>query len=243
MNKRFGPVLFILVLIWAVTSTYMYLRLKNNPMVVAVTTGMNSSPLSQESFQLSEMEKVTFLRQYLDRYFNYDANNFWQSQTSLSFLMAPDLRDRRIAEVRRLREKVQQKNISQKAQLLSLKSLGQNRFEAMMKVQITEEQNKTSDLTMTLQMELGKTERTLENPWGLLVQRMDFTNSSSGALSFDPALKIKEKTPLIVTLPCAIENIESSDEAVLQTKITTWNVSEIQLTTRSEEHTSELQSH
>ncbi|HEX7676180.1 MAG TPA: hypothetical protein VF412_18530 [Bdellovibrio sp.] len=231
MKKVVLEILLAIAIIWASTSTFLYLQLKNNPRVVAVTTGVNSS-LSQESVQLSELEKITFLRQYLDRYFTYDSNNFWQSQTSLTFLMAPELRASRIDEVRRLREKIQQKNLTQKSDLLSLASQGNNRFSAVISLQLNEDQNK-SILITTLSLELGSTERTLENPWGLLVRKMDFVKSSTDAIAFNSHLKIKPKVPLSITLPCAIENIESSSETTLKTKITTLNVSEIQLSTAS----------
>ncbi|MDG0817792.1 hypothetical protein [Bdellovibrio svalbardensis] len=230
MKKKLLEILLSLAILWAATSTFLYVQLKNNPRVVAVTTGLNS-PSSPENFQLGEMEKITFLRQYLERYFNYDSNNFWQTQASLSFLMAPELRDRRLEEVRRLREKIQQKNLIQKAQLISLSSKGPNSFEALITQQLIEGQNKTSDLNITIQMELSTTERTLENPWGLVVKHMEILAPTTDAAPFNSHLKIIAKNPLIITFPCAIQNIENSNEADVKTKITTFNVSEIQITT------------
>ncbi len=229
MKRRLLEFLLAIAIVWSATSTFLYLQLKNNPRVVAVTTGSNSS-LPQENFQLGEMEKITFLRQYLERYFNYDSNNFWQTQASLSFLMAPELRDKRLQEVRRLREKIQQRNMNQKAQLVTLSSKGRNTFEAVITQQIIDGQTKTSDLSFKVDLELDTTERTLENPWGLVVKQMDIFPPSTEAIPFQNNLKIAEKVPLILTFPCAIENIENSDES-LKTKITTFNVSEIQITT------------
>lgn len=230
MKKRLLEFFLAAAILWGAISTFLYLQLKNNPRVVAVTTGLNSS-FSQENFQLGEMEKITFLRQYLERYFNYDSNNFWQTQASLSFLMAQDLRDKRLEEVRRLRDKIQQKNLIQKAQIVSLASSGKNSFTALINQQIIEGQTKTSDLNITLHLELAATERTLENPWGLLVKRMDFQKSTTEMSAFENHLKITQKIPMIITFPCAIQNIENANEAVLKTKITTFNVSEIQITT------------
>lgn len=230
MKKWVLPSLLVITTTWAATSTWLYQQLKNNPKVIAVTTGNTGPSLPQENLQLSEMEKITFLRQYLDRFFNYDSNNFWQTQTSLSFLMAPELRDRRIEEVRRLREKIQQKNLIQKAQLVSLSSTGPNKFSALVTLQITES-NQTSTLNTSWNLELTSAERTLENPWGLLVRRMDMAKSTTDAFQLPTALRIHNTVPLLLTLPCALENIESSSEADLKTKITTMNISEIQLTT------------
>ena len=219
--------------IWAVSVSVLYWRLKNNPRVIAVTTDMSGRSESLQNFQLGEMEKLTFVRQYLDRYFNYDSNNFWQSQTSLSFLMAQDLREKRIQEVQRLREKIQAKALNQRGQLLSLVQLGVDSYRALLMVQISEEANKNSELFISLNLKINNTERTLENPWGLLVTQMDFLKSSPEKVQPADSLNIKEKTPLVITFPCAIENIESTPESTLETKITTLNVSEIQLTTKS----------
>lgn len=226
MNKRVLEILLVVAILWGATSTYLYLQLKNNPKVVAVTS-LNPL-LPQENVQLNELEKITFLRQFLDRYFNYDSNNFWQSQTSLSFLMSPELRDKHIEETRRLREKIQQRNAARKGQIISLSAQGNN-FDALIGIEIKEGQEPKTDLNSVVQLSLGTTERTLENPWGLVVKKMDFVKSSSDTPSFNSTLKIKEKVPLAITLPCAIENIESSSESALSTKITTLNVSEIQL--------------
>lgn len=230
MKPKILYVLLGFSILWASVVSFLYIRLKNNPRVIAVTTGLNSS-MATDNLQLGELEKVTYLRQYLDRYFNYDSNNFWQTQTSLSFLMAPELRGLRIEEVRRLREKIQQKNLTQKSQLLSLASQAPGQFIAQLAVQITEGQHQTSKLNITLNLELESTERTLENPWGLLVKQMKFLKSNPDEVPFSSLLKIQRNMPLTITLPCAIENIESSSEEEIKTKITTLNISEVQLTT------------
>ena len=233
MRQHLWKILCAASIIWAVSVSILYWRLKNNPRVIAVTTDMSGHSESLQNFQLGEMEKLTFTRQYLDRYFNYDSNNFWQSQTSLSFLMAPDLREKRIQEVQRLREKIQTKSLNQHGQLLSLIGLDSDIYRALIVVQISEGSSKNSELFISLNLKLTGTERTLENPWGLLVTTMDFIQSSPEKKLPADSLNIKEKTPLVVTFPCAIENIDSSPESTLETKITTLNVSEIQLTTKA----------
>ncbi|MGE5086956.1 MAG: hypothetical protein ACM3MG_11690, partial [Bacillota bacterium] len=229
MRQQLWKILCVASIIWAVSVSVLYWRLKSNPRVIAVTTDMTGHSESLQNFQLGEMEKLTFVRQFLDRYFNYDSNNFWQSQTSLSFLMAPDLREKRIQEVQRLREKIQVKSLNQHGQLLSLITLEPDSYRALVVVQISEGSNKNSELFISLNLKVSSTERTLENPWGLLVTTMDFLQSSPQKTLPSNNLSIKEKAPLVIIFPCAIENIESSPESTLETKITTLNVSEIQL--------------
>ena len=229
MKNRVWPLIALLAIIWALTMTGYAWKLRRQPQVVPV---LIDNPNSQGP--VAEMEKLTFLRQFLERYFNYDSNNFWQTQTSLAFLMTPDLAEKRVREVSRLRERIQAKNFSQAGFLQGLRMRNQG-FEAAVFLQITENQEKKS-LATHLEVNLKNTERTLENPWGLLVDRLSFANENStpNATSAKPpesdSLSVRSTTPLVVTFPCALENIRNPLENLLKTKITTLNVSELQIT-------------
>lgn len=225
MRARILLVLLLVTSTWALTVSLLYWRLKSNPRVIAITTDLNKN--LQQSLQLDELEKLTFLRQFLERYFQYDSNTFWQTQTSLAFLLAPDLRAQRLTEISRLKEKVQSKNISQNAQLLHIQQNTAGMYKAMLRLRLTEASSKVSDIQVHLHIQLENTERSMENPWGLAVKEMTF-------LSEEPAeqvnLALKAGKPVLITFPCALETIENPREDLLQTKITTLNVSELQLT-------------
>ncbi len=227
MKTRVLSVLLAASVIWASVVTYLYWQLKNNPRVVAVT--IDAGKESLQNIQMGEMERMTFLRQYLERFFNYDSNNFWQSQTSLAFLMAPKLGEERIREVSRLREKVQQKNMSQIGRLISLKLLSDGSYKALLQLQITEDTQK-NQLFATTQIRLNTTERSLENPWGLVVSEMKFTGTTPQEPAFPSQVFASHQNPTLLTFPCAIENIENPREQDLKIKITTLNISELQIT-------------
>ncbi|WP_413557860.1 hypothetical protein [Bdellovibrio sp. HCB209] len=232
MKKHLWQILFAASFIWASVVSVLYWQLKSNPRVIAITTDMTGGADKRpQSLQLSEMEKTTFLRQYLERYFTYDSNNFWQTQTSLSFLMSPSLREKRIQEVQRLRDKIQSKSLNQRSTLLALTNVGGNSYHAVLSLQISEAQGKASQLYIKANLKIDDTERTLENPWGLMISEMAFPQTSPEPVSLTGTLGIRAQSPLVITFPCAIENVESSPESSLETKITTLNVSEIQLTT------------
>lgn len=237
MKTKVLAALLFLSLLWAGSVSYLYWKLKNNPRVIAITTEAGKESL--QNMQLGEMEKVTFLRQYLDRYFNFDSNNFWQSQTSLAFLMSPQLGETRVREVSRLREKIQQKNLSQLGQLKWLRQKQDGSFDAQVYLQVQEggdsgEGRQKKDLYTSLTLKLQNTERTMENPWGLLVQEMKVNNSSPSANVISKEIRVQPSTTTLLTFPCAIENIENSAEQSLQIKITTLNISELQMTPKEE---------
>lgn len=227
MKTRILSVLLAISVLWAAVVSYLYWQLKNNPRVVAVT--IDAGKESLQNIQMGEMERMTFLRQYLERFFNYDSNNFWQSQTSLAFLMVPKLGEERIREVSRLREKVQQKNMSQIGRLISLKLLADGSYKAQLQLQITEDTQK-NELYATSQIRLSPTERSLENPWGLVVSEMKFISTTPQVPAFNPQVFASHQNPTLLTFPCAIENIENPREQDLKIKITTLNISELQIT-------------
>lgn len=237
MKTKVLAALLFLSLLWAGSVSYLYWKLKNNPRVIAITTEVGKESL--QNVQLSEMEKVTFLRQYLDRYFNFDSNNFWQSQTSLAFLMSPQLGETRVREVSRLREKIQQKNLSQSGQLKWLRQKQDGSFAAQVYIQVQEggessEGRQKKELYTSLTLKLQNTERTLENPWGILVQEMTVNSSSANATVVSKDIRVQTSATTLLTFPCAIENIENPAERNLQIKITTLNVSELQMTPQKE---------
>lgn len=233
MKVKILSALLLITFLWASFVSYKYWQIKNNPHVVAIT--MDAAKGVLQNTQVGEMEKLTFLRQFLDRYYNYDSNNFWQSQTSLASLMAGPLADTRVREVSRLREKIQQKNLSHLSRLVSLQRLKDGRYKATTHLQITEAAAKNDEATksqlyITTILKLQNTERTLENPWGLLVAEMKIENSATQDSTLPTRIQVSKNNPTVLLFPCAVENIENAFEKNLNIKITTLNVSEMQLT-------------
>ncbi len=235
MRVKILLALLVAVSAWAATVTYSYWKLKNNPRVVAIT--MDAGKEALQNMQMGEMEKGTFVRQYLDRYFNFDSNNFWQSQTSLAALMTGSLGEARVKEVSRLREKIQQKNLSQSGQVKSLQQKQDGSYEAVVYIQVQEgsgsssaEASQKKELYSTLHLGLENTERTLENPWGLLVGEMTVKGSTAKPLPAPEFVRLQEGQATLVTFPCAVESINNPAEQNLKIKITTLSISELQLT-------------
>ncbi|UOF02639.1 hypothetical protein [Bdellovibrio reynosensis] len=226
MKTKILVLLLIVTTTWATAVSYFYWKLKNNPRVIAIT--MDTGKESLQQVHLGEMEKLTFLRQYLERYFNYNSNNFWQSQTSLAALMVPEQGKKRIREVSRLKEKTEQKNLSQLGQLSSLRLLPDGSYEALVSLQISEEAKSNQNLFIKTNLKIHVTERSLENPWGLLVEERSFSSSPSAPL-LQPAVLVQKTISSFVTIPCVVEQIENPSDQI-KIKTVTLNNSELQIT-------------
>lgn len=230
MNRlKIERALVLGLFIWASVASFLYLRLKNNPRVIAVTTEIGRDILPNS--KVSDLERVTYLRQFLERYFNYDSENFWPSQTSLSFLMSPDLRAERVSEVSRLREKIQQKNLLQKARINSIRLTSDLHYVAQITLLTkthTDIESAPEQLFVSVILSLEASDRTLENPWGILVKTMSFSPSPTEFAS-DLSFNLSQTTPLTITFPCSLQNVETSGNQKIETKITTLNVSELQI--------------
>lgn len=229
MKIRLLAVLLAATTVWAITATILYWRLSHNPRVVAITaeTGKDSA----QSATMGHLERSNFAKQFLERLFTFDSTNFWQTQTSLSSLMSGPLRKDRTDEITRLQESIRKKNIRQSGQVLSLTADTDRSLTATVLLNILEN-NQKKELYMQVALTTESVERTLENPWGLSVVKIDFPKKSPTPLPLPAALTLAPNTPVTVAFPCALDGIKNPQEDVLQLKVTTLNTSEVQLNAR-----------
>jgi len=231
MKKLNIKYFFIITFIWALASTGGYVQLKNNPRVI--TLPLESSKELQ-SPSLANIEASNFLRQFLEQYLNYSTETFWQSQMNLAQLMAPSLAEMRMQEIRKSSLKIKQKNISQTGNILKITELSPNRYLSEIKVIIIENLVIQNIVFLSLIVELTSSDRTIENPWALLVSNIQMQSSAPKEPAFLGHLQTRRGLTSFLTFPCAIENIENPDDKKIKIKITTMNISEIQLTPLAE---------
>ena len=223
--KYLGWVLFAVTFVWASFATYQYIELKKNPLIMNVATAETHANDGQS---LDQIERVSFIRQFVERYVSFDYDNFWQGQTALSFLMAPELREKRLNEINRVKDKIRKNTIVQKGKILSVQKTSAQNYQIIAGVELSE--NKTLDhLNASIEMGLDAAPRSLENPWGLIVSKFKTNLDSKGTSTFAGNFSMTKDSPTILSFPCAVENFEIPPQYPLRVKITTFNVSEIQL--------------
>lgn len=221
LRSRILSFLCVFLFVWATTATYQYFQLKKNPLLIKLPDSNSSG--------LEALEKVNFLRQFSDRFLNYDRDNFWQTQLTLTSLMAPSLRQERKSEVQRMKDVIEKKSFSQRANLISIEFAPN--FNWISNYQITTQENgKKEQFQISLHYEMTETERTMENPWGLLIQQIKTQNKSELLNNKNPkTLYLTDHSPLLMNFPCQVENIEVPNDPPIAFKLTTLNTTEVQV--------------
>lgn len=222
--KYIWQISFVLSFCWASIVTYKYLQVKNNPLVMNVSM----EGIVSDSQSLLKVERITFVRQFVEKYVSFEPDTFWQAQTALSFLLSSDLRDQRLAEINRLKNKIQKNQVTQRGQILSIQEQQEKYF---IEVEIfLFEGKQVTKLRTHMTLQLKESARNLDNPWGLIISALQFSKLDQEQNSdFVGGISMATNKLSILHFPCAVENFEVPPELPLKVKITTLNVSEIQL--------------
>lgn len=182
-------------------------------------------------------EGIAFAREFSERLQTFDARTFKVSQVATAFLLDDDNRAKRIAEVERLEDKIVRSQVAQRGRLATLVKLpgSEERFRADVDVELFERENARSDFQTRLEFELERTDRTAQNPWGFRVRNMkqEVLASPTPGTSENtaPVFFLRPGVATLVRLPCTIENVELPKGTSVRVKLTTFDISELQIKT------------
>lgn len=222
-----GTLVLVAALVaWGTTMTVLYLRSRGAvPAVVSPVLAQNES-----SEALREQEKILFARQFTEKLFNYDHDSFWAQQTSLAYMMTPALRDGYLREISDRREKLARKKFRQTFKIVDV-SVGPEHVLVTGLLEGRDTDNNWKK-EITHHLVLRETDRTLENPWGYLVDLS--ATSLKPDFGFPPALVLKIGAVANLSFPCLVRNIELPKDSGLQVRIVSLSTSEVQFRATSE---------
>lgn len=220
-SNRFLFILAGIFFLWAALATFFLIQSRN----------INFLRDNKEKGQTTQQD-LAFLRQFALQYFTYDSENFWQTQATLTNLMTPKLRARRLDEISLLRERSSKKSFRQTVEIFDIKRTAEQVYELLAKVSSYEEARK-NEIDVHINLTLGSSEPTPENPWNYQVIDILVKSLKSSASSI-PLNSVTLKAHQILTLqfPCAIENVLGLSAENWDYKIVTTQTSEIQLSLR-----------
>lgn len=186
------------------------------------------------SRESSEFERLRFIRDFTDRLYTFQAASFRSTQTALAFLLTDQQREERLGEVERLASKIEKSGMSQVGRLHYLRALdGSGRYEAAIRIRLNDGRSETSLIAYT-QFELKALSPNAENPWGLKIDRLTQTvNADSGEGVKGLSLDLSSGGPgVTVQFPCLVENVELEKGTSLRVRLSTFDVSELEITSR-----------
>lgn len=212
----------------------------------------SSSEVAATEDGFEAFESIAFAREFSEKFLTFSSYNFKSTQTAVAFLLEPEIRASRLLEIDRLREKLERREVVQKAKLVSMVQWPNeaDRFQADVSVELEEGVGSTmvrSQFVTQLEFRISRTERTTQNPWGFLVSGLKYNLKSElngsgvsagpvnslgkneGKELASPVLSLRPGTALLVRFPCSIENVELPKGTPVRVKLTTLDISELQM--------------
>lgn len=197
---------------------------------------MKGGPLAEGETEFQDFEIVAFAREFVERLTSFESETFRATQTAASFLMAEDLRRKRLAEVERLGEKIQSRRVVQRGRLMYLTRVSgaEDRFHARVQVDLIEGDGKLqSGYDIGMRFQVKRVARSAQNPWGFLVEVLEQTVAteklSQESRQEEKLIKIAPSKSVLLRFPCVIENVEIPKGTPLRVRLTTLDISEVQI--------------
>jgi hypothetical protein len=184
-----------------------------------------------------DFETVAFAREFAERFASFESESFRSTQTALSFLLEEKERSQRLEEIDRISEKLVKKSVTQRGRLMRLARRGEaeDAFQADLLVDLLEGASSSPSKTqfrLKLSFDVKKVDRTAQNPWGFLIG-----NLRQEVMAADPtelgsrSILVRPQSPVLLRFPCVIENVELPKGTPIRVRLTTLDVSELQMRT------------
>ena len=189
----------------------------------------------EEGFET--FEGIAFAREFSERYLTFDSTSFRNRQLAVAFLLDDQIRPARLAEIERLSEKIENRIVIQKARLVTLTKVGEStdRFRADLDVELMEGSGSgahSSEFSTQLEFSIERTDRNSQNTWGFRVKNLSQkVIPQEKGLGTAPIFALRAGVATLIRFPCSIENVELPKGSSVRVKLTTLDISELQMRT------------
>jgi hypothetical protein len=202
-------------------------------------------PASAADSAFKDFETVAFAREFAERFASFESESFRSTQTALSFLLDESERSQRLDEIDRISEKLVKKSVTQRGRLMRLARRGEaeDAFQADLQVDLiegaaaglTKSQEKSQEknrFRLKLSFYVKKVDRTAQNPWGFLISNLQQEVAAADSTELSArSILIRPQSPVLLRFPCVIENVELPKATPIRVRLTTLDVSELQMRT------------
>lgn len=195
--------------------------------------GSTAATKSKADHGFETFEGIMFAREFSERYQTFDSSNFKVTQVATSFLLDDSARAVRLAEIDRLVEKIERREVAQRARLVTLLKLPESadRFRSELEVELTEGGGKPTSFATRIDFSLKRSNRSEQNPWGFHATDLSQAVTAGEATQTGTTFAMRAGVAMLLRFPCSIENVELPKATSIRVKLTTLDVSELQLKT------------
>jgi hypothetical protein len=152
---------------WAISSTVMLFQKKDKTILIKVSND-DVSVIDNLTQKEELLQERAFLRRFILLMYNYDQLSFETNVNKASFILTDDFWRKTKSEMPEAKESIEQKKITQTSAIEKLSRISQNVFEIIAQTSISKDGD-IADHKIRITITINKTQRTLENPWGMEV--------------------------------------------------------------------------
>jgi hypothetical protein len=160
--------LFFVVLCWALTATFLLVRLKPQIVLVGIDQ-YGTRIISEEGDRLTQLERDNFIKKYLGLLYTFRSTDFDTRVSAAGDMMGDVLWASKKVEFLEISKKLKSQELSQSTEVEQLREIGPETFEADLKI-VVRSKLQESVSRIRVEIKLRKVPRTSTKPFPFEVE-------------------------------------------------------------------------
>lgn len=161
-------VLIVSLLIWALGASVLFLRVEPETILVNSTEYGLEVIGAEKSDSIFKDHQENFIRRFVAVYLNYDSKSFADQMAKSGDLMSQACFEKGVEGFNELYKKLSSLSLTQSAEIESITRIKPTIFDSVISVW-TVQNSRDQKTRLKLTLELRKTQRNKQNPWGMEV--------------------------------------------------------------------------
>lgn len=156
---------------WALTST-IALLMKRDHLVVVKIDEYGTTVLTEGNEKLISIETENFINNFVGLFYSYTSDNYDNHIERSLYFLDPSVADKFIPKLNSMSDKVKTNTVLQAATAAKIMKIKEGHFQVDLLVNRSSGNDESPD-TYKLDIEMERTTRSIENPYGLLITKLE----------------------------------------------------------------------
>lgn len=161
--------LLLSLLVWSLFATTVALTKSREVIVISLDSEGAARTVSEKNDLIFKKELVSFIRYFLEQYYNYSDKDYLLKMNEATELMSEELWLYKKEDLQKTANDLKAVPLIQEARLLSIDLLESHNVEAELELSITT-RLQTVKTKLKVELEISEKERSLKNPWGYQIK-------------------------------------------------------------------------